>query len=67
MSDTETLYVIDAPHFYCGVIIDDEGLVIEAAFIVAYMKRKRWHMSDVRKYCRKKGWKLERVHTTTTG
>jgi hypothetical protein len=55
MSDTETemLAVIDAPHFYAGLVLR-KGRVIEAADIVRYMRG--WSRSRVRAYCQRKGW-----------
>lgn len=60
MTKQETLVVIDAPHFYAGLIAVD-GRVIEAAHIVKYMKG--WSGQRVADYCREKGWRWERVHT----
>lgn len=65
----ETLYCIDASNhptkFYAGVVVGDRGRVIAAADIVRYMERDRWVLTDVRAHCRKKKWKLERVHTVS--
>lgn len=48
------LVAIDAPHFYAGIVLDDAGIVVQAAPIVrymigwtrerasAYISRKRW-------------------------
>jgi hypothetical protein len=52
---TETLAVIDAPHFYAGIVLwNDE--VTEAADIVKYMRR--WSRNKVRNYCKGKGWRV---------
>lgn len=59
---TETLIVIDAPHFYAGIIARD-GKVIEAADIVKYMRG--WDGPKVAAYCKRKGWKWAKVHTVT--
>jgi hypothetical protein len=56
----ETLAVIDAPHFYCGIILHD-NVVIEAAPIVGYMKKQRWTRDRVRAYCAEKNWKVSVV------
>ena len=58
---TEILAVIDAPHFYAGIVLWDD-CVIEAADIVRYMKRGRWTRDRVRAYCAEKGWKVSVVH-----
>jgi hypothetical protein len=58
---TETLAAIDAPHFFCGIVLWDDR-VIEAAPIVKYMKR--WDRARVREYCRGKGWKVSVVSVT---
>lgn len=57
----ETLIVIDAPHFFAGIVARD-GNVIEAAHIIKYMKG--WSGQQVASYCRKKGWRWEKVQTT---
>ena len=53
------LAVIDAPHFYAGIVLQDDR-VIEAANIVKYMRR--WSRDQVRIYCKDKGWKISVVH-----
>ena len=55
---TEILAAIDAPHFYCGIVLQDD-VVVEAAPIVKYMKR--WTRARVRDYCASKGWKISVV------
>ena len=55
----EILAVIDAPHFYAGIVLQDDR-VIEAANIVKYMRR--WSRNRVRTYCKAKGWKISVVH-----
>ena len=59
MKTTEILAVIDAPHFYAGIIMENDR-VIEAADIVKYMRR--WPRDRVRNYCEGKGWKVSVVH-----
>lgn len=49
------LAAIDAPHFYAGIVLDD-NIVIIAAPIVKYMKG--WPRDRVRSYCQQKGWKV---------
>lgn len=51
----ETLATIDAPHFYAGIVLQNDK-VIEAAPIVGYMKKQRWSRDRVRAYCKDKGW-----------
>jgi len=54
----ETLAVIDAPHFYAGIVLQDNR-VSEAAPIVKYMRK--WSRDKVRDYCKGKGWKISVV------
>jgi len=49
---TELLAVIDAPHFYAGIVLRDDR-VIEAAPIVRYMAKQRW-TREVQAYCGEK-------------
>ena len=58
---TEILAVIDAPHFYAGVVLWDDR-VVEAADIVKYMRIQKWTRARVRDYCRGKGWKITVVY-----
>lgn len=60
VSIRETIIAIDAPHFYAGIVARN-GRVIEAADIIKYMRG--WSGRQVGDYCRKKGWKWERVVT----
>jgi hypothetical protein len=55
----EILAVVDAPHFYAGIVLHDDR-VVEAADIVKYMRR--WSRDRVRDYCDKKDWKVSVVH-----
>jgi hypothetical protein len=55
----ETLAAIDAPHFYAGIVLQDD-VVVEAAPIVRYMRK--WSRDRVRDYCKEKGWKISVVH-----
>jgi hypothetical protein len=55
MTTRETLAVIDAPHFFAGIVLWDDR-VTEAADIVKYMRR--WPRDRVREYCAQKGWKV---------
>lgn len=57
----ETLAVIDAPHFYAGIVLWNDK-VTEAANIVKYMRK--WDRNRVREYCRSKGWKVSVVYET---
>jgi hypothetical protein len=54
----ETLAEIDAPHFHCGIVLQDNR-VVEAAPIVRYMRK--WTRERVRDYCIQKGWKVSVV------
>lgn len=56
----EVLAAIDAPHFFCGIVLRDDK-VIEAAPIVGYMKRQRWTRTRVRDYCKQQGWTVSVV------
>ena len=53
-----TLVRIEAPHFVAGIVIRD-GRVVEAAPIVAYMKK--WPASRAKCYCGERGWRARRV------
>jgi hypothetical protein len=61
---TEMLAVIDAPHFYAGIVLRDDR-VIEAADVVRYMRR--WTRAHVRTYCQTKGWTVSIVSMTPNG
>lgn len=61
---TETLVVVEAPHFYAGVVAQD-GKVVEVAPILYRHIRKGWSGQQVADYCKRKGWRWERVHTVT--
>lgn len=52
--DHDWLVVIDAPHFYAGVVFRD-GMVVRSADIVKYMKG--WSLEQVKSYCEKKNWR----------
>ena len=54
----ETLAAIDAPHFFAGIVLQDDK-VIEAADIVKYMRK--WSRDRVREYCKSKGWRISVV------
>jgi len=56
----ETLAVIDAPHFFAGIVLWDDR-VIEAADVVKYMSKRKWTRDQVRRYCARKGWKVSVV------
>lgn len=58
---TETLAVIDGPHFYAGIVLWDDK-VVEAADIVHWMKRRKLTRAQVRDYCKGKGWRVSVVH-----
>lgn len=52
----DQLFVIDAPHFYCGVILQADRAV-RAAPIVRYVLH--WPRARIEQYCRKRGWPCE--------
>lgn len=62
---SESLIHITAPHFVAGVVVASgpNGVVIEAAPIVEYMKgsatEKPWSRNRVLLYCDQKGWKVQ--------
>lgn len=56
----EILAQIHAPHFHAGIVLWDDK-VVEAAPIVLYMKKGKWHRDRVREYCQTKGWTIEVV------
>jgi hypothetical protein len=61
----DILAEIDAPGpkgFTCGIVLRD-GVVIEAAPIVKYMRG--WTRERVREYCKGKGWRVSVVHELT--
>lgn len=60
-SIVEILAAVEAPHFFCGIVLWDD-VVIEAAPIVAYMKR--WSRGRVRTYCQDKKWRVSVVSET---
>jgi len=65
---TEHAIVIDAPHFFAGIIFRDDGSidgqkVTDAAPIVQYMKG--WTYEKVRNYCTKRGWRIHIAGTVT--
>jgi hypothetical protein len=49
------MIVIEAPHFYCGVEVEN-GRVTIAAPIVGWMKGKT--LIEVMDYCHRKGWRV---------
>lgn len=52
-----TLYVINAPHFYSGLVVRD-GVVVKAAPIINYMVG--WDIDAVIRYALKKKWGIMR-------
>ena len=59
--EPEILFMIDAPHFTCGVIVR-HGRVIRAAPIVHYLTG--WDRDRVQRYARRRGWQVEEVLLT---
>lgn len=54
----EVLLAIDAPHFYCGVILRDDR-VIQTAPIVRYLHG--WSAQRLIRYGQARGWRVENV------
>lgn len=54
----ESLLAIDAPHFYCGVIVRS-GRVIKTAPIVHYLSG--WDIDRVQRYAQRRGWRVATV------
>jgi len=54
----EILAVIDAPKFYCGVVLHDD-VVIQTAPRVSYMRG--WSRQRVRDHCKKQRWRISIV------
>ena len=54
----ESLHAVDAPYFYCGVIVR-HGRVINAAPIVHYLKG--WDRERVQRYAQRRGWQVAAV------
>ncbi len=52
------LLTIDAPHFFCGVVLREDK-VIQAAPIVRYMLG--WNAQRLKRYCQRRGWRVEAV------
>ena len=59
--EPEILFAIDAPHFYCGVIVRN-GRVSRAAPIVHYLMG--WDRDRVQRYAQRRGWRVEVVVLT---
>jgi len=62
------LAVIEAPHFYAGIVLRigrtaDDDRVIAAADIIRYMRG--WSRGRVRDYCRRKGWRVSVVSSSS--
>lgn len=55
----ELLAVIDAPHFYAGIVLRKDR-VSEAAPIVKYMLG--WNAERVLEYCQRKKWIIHVVN-----
>jgi hypothetical protein len=65
----EVLAQIRAPkpkQFVAGLVLWD-GIVVEAAPIIYFMKRGKWTRSKVREYCEAKGWTVSVVHEVRRG
>lgn len=56
--------MIDAPHFYAGIVLRHDRVVV-AADIVRYMRG--WPRARVRDYCRAKGWRITVVRQDAAG
>ena len=51
----QMLAAIDAPHFYAGLVLEND-IVTESAPIIKYMRG--WSRSKVRDHCQTKRWKI---------
>jgi hypothetical protein len=51
------LYHITSPYFVAGIVTEDD-IVILAAPIVGYMKKDKWPLEKVKKYCKNRGWSI---------
>ena len=54
---TTGLLRISAPHFVCGVVIDEYWQAVRVAPIVNYMRG--WTQMQIIMYCNRKRWKVE--------
>ena len=54
----ESLLAIDAPYFYCGVIVCNSR-VIKTAPSVPYLLG--WDLDRVQRYAQRRGWRVEAV------
>lgn len=52
-----------APHFVAGVLVDERGLVVEAAPIVGYSVG--WTGANLRKYAARRGWSAAYLSAST--
>lgn len=52
---------VAAPHFVAGIVLDDAGVVIEAAPILAWERGK--HYGELRAYFARKHWVAERCES----
>jgi hypothetical protein len=60
----EQLFAIQAGHFYAGLVVKDNRITRPAP-ILHYMLG--WPMTEVRRYCRNKGWIVISVPRETDG
>ncbi len=54
----EILLAIDAPHFYCGVVLQNDR-VIRTAPIVRYLRG--WNVQRLTRYSQAHGWRVEAI------
>jgi hypothetical protein len=54
----QNMIIIDAPHFYAAVGLDDNDVVVKAAPIVNWAIGKK--ASVLLAYCQRKGWRAVR-------
>lgn len=56
---TKTVLAIDAPHFFCGVVLHDDRVVIAAPIV------KKWALgktrAEVERHCAKMRWKVREL------
>ena len=55
------LILIDAPHFYVGVEVNDKGTIVRAAPIIRWSVGKQ--LTTVLSYWMRKGFKVEEIRS----
>jgi len=60
------LYHITSPYFVAGIVTEDD-IVILAAPIVGYMKKNKWTIKRVERYCKDRGWSIVEIKSRNKG